>query len=621
MRKLILIFALFVGLFSFGQSSGTLDLETTITTDHLSAALTGPAQYRYVKGSLFTGERCPAENGLYTQGIEIMSLRQNGNYGEDGYSQDLIVTALDGSITTYRVREGSHDSYALIYSRYQRVDALYDAEGASVELSRIDCLVANWVDSNGDGWFSSPNPDFAGYAFYLNPTNLRHGFYHARLTDAYGQGTHNDYLTYRPGHGVGPDGMGNTRPGGLGFYFSNAGNGHSSQALLEAEIERVIRLREATDSSTAQLNTYGWDISVENFRLVDAREVWALTNSRFPGYTIRIGYSSFSDAHAEIGAYIDRVDNPHAGYRFAQRGHATLQEAITTLTAHVAEVNTPAPAVVYERGTPVVSPSSAPAPWVEHSGTPGWWHYTNIDFEDHFIRVFESPLLTGEVGGERTIVNGFVALVKTRLERIDVPGLAAGSSLVTLHRVEGTSRAQVVAEAQAFLSRLGVDTQSFSGRSDVDNAGLYTLPTHNILQGTFQYNVIRTGRRNDNVNANFIFGGDLTQTARIAGFFGITRTGTGRFAHDVYINFIEPAGPFFYSDNDPNPDYPRNILIPAGAYWQYSIDTGITISGLNASNRQFYGQTRQFNPSAPGQNAFTTFPAGTVLAVTSSERL
>ena len=657
MRKLILIFALFVGLFSFAQ--GELDVRTTLEVTHLSDD--DGNRYEYVKGAEYPATEC-FEN-LNIEGMTIMSLILTGNYGSEGYAQDISIFGT-GVETTYRVDPNHHDRNALTFQTYRNSDNFYRVEESGshsvADRALIACVADAWAPAQGSPggrgiWYTNPARPGWAYNDFSSGSGVS-----AVLTNqwtGWSASLNQQYLTSKR------------------VAFSGIA---STRQALEPSINTFIDRYEATDSSVS--------ISSGSYRILEvgpwfyaqvmnaAGEVTHFeafpTRAEAVAFGNRGGSSTTTTASTQLtldgeygcndvsyGPNQIRIgsESPHWFTSTGSTQGGVKNYRLSLLNDRLVTIpvtQRPYIQVIHINGTII---SFAVYNGITHIG--------NVDVD--------GALTAADVfcGAQfRNLINQALAphlgttvdpIVETPVgiwyesngewRHSDFPGFYYRFSITSLSRFwviynpNGTSfsspfdtgvsdpegaahwsaRARIAFEHALANGNVGSSSTTYSGRSDVDNAGSYTIPTHNILQGTFQYNVIRSGRRNSNVNANFIFTGNSTEMARIAGFFGasIDRNGTGQFAEDTYINFIETAGPFFYSDNDPNPDYPRNILIPAGTYWSYTVGVGITISGLNASNRQFYGQTRQFSATAPGQNSFTTFPAGTVLIVSDSESL
>ena len=142
MKNLILIFALFVGLFSNAQLPTGLTVVENVVIDGTSYKFTQP-------------------NEVDTSGICF------DNIDSTWLPEQILLNTEDRSISllnaNYRIIERDYDAFAARISLYRDYGVtLYTQDGNSIGSSLLECS-DEWSDADGDGWFIHSN--FPSYSY------------------------------------------------------------------------------------------------------------------------------------------------------------------------------------------------------------------------------------------------------------------------------------------------------------------------------------------------------------------------------------------------------------------------------------------------------------------------
>ena len=205
MRNLILIFALFVGLFSNAQST----IEVTYFND--GDLPLDRLQYKHTKGASIAAEKC-FDDFLITR-IDVLTM----NTAASGESSLSVLSGT--TFNSYKIVPGSVNLLAEMFSSYSGRDEVRLVSDNSIVEEDILACPGVWTLVDRE-WRT--NPDFTGWAYN---EYIRGGRYNAALTDSYTGFANNNRYNPR---------------GDLNVPFNN-GNGFASRELLEDAIEEFIR--------------------------------------------------------------------------------------------------------------------------------------------------------------------------------------------------------------------------------------------------------------------------------------------------------------------------------------------------------------------------------------------
>ena len=295
MKNLILIFALFVGLFSNAQ------LGIEVVEDVVIDGTT----YNFIQ-----------PNELDTSNICLDNIDQTAT---TWLPDQILLNTETRSIlmlnANYRILDNDYDAYAAIIAHYRSNGvALYNQAGQNVGVSLLECA-GQWNDANADGWFT--NSDFPRYAY--NP-----------VVATSGNAPHAPQLVANYG-GSNPD-LRLIADGGQRIYVGSFPTNEAAVTAVEDAIRLHMNPLPESGTSTPTTAVDQWNQGGVTGWLPPAGFDSAWSNPVHPGFAYSINEWTSSTPYANL--------NPHLIGFNAYIGIADVSETSGWRTEHIGTYQT-----------------------------------------------------------------------------------------------------------------------------------------------------------------------------------------------------------------------------------------------------------------------------------------